>query len=49
MFSVPLSNIITNIISTTTDDTVLGFFSVSSVSALGGRLDPDDLPTEVSE
>jgi len=46
MFSVPLSNVITNIINTSTDDTVIGFFNVSAVSGMGSRLDPEDLPTE---
>ena len=45
LFSVPLSNIPTNIISMDSDGLrTIGFFYMSSVSSLGEWLDPDNLP-----
>jgi hypothetical protein len=45
LFSVPLANVPTNIISTDPADLKpLGFFNMSSVSSLGQWLDPENLP-----
>jgi hypothetical protein len=46
LFATPLSNVISNIVNTTNDKPVIGFFSVSAVSSQGSWLDPDDLPIE---
>jgi hypothetical protein len=46
LFATPLSNVISNIVNTTNDKPVIGFFSVSAVSSQGAWLDPDDLPIE---
>jgi hypothetical protein len=45
LFAVPLSNIPTNI-SSTSGRPILGFFNMSAVSRGSGYLDPNDLPTE---
>lgn len=45
LFSVPLSNVPTNIVSTDPgDNEALGFFNISAVSSMGEWLDPDNLP-----
>lgn len=46
LFATPLSNVITNIVNTANNETVIGFFNVSSVSSRGAWLDPDQLPIE---
>ncbi len=46
LFALPLSNIPTNLINTTSEDPVIGFFNIAAVSKAGRRLDPDNLPTE---
>jgi len=46
LFATPLSNVISNIVNTTNDEPVIGFFNVSAVSSQSAWLDPDDLPTE---
>lgn len=45
LFSVPLSNVPTNIVSMDPEGLKpIGFFNISAVSGLGGWLDPDNLP-----
>lgn len=45
LFSVPLANIPTNIVSSDTrENGALGFFNISAVSSMGEWLDPDNLP-----
>jgi hypothetical protein len=46
LFATPLSNVISNIVNTSNQEPVIGFFNVSAVSAKGAWLDPGDLPTE---
>jgi hypothetical protein len=46
LFATPLSNVITNIVNTTSNEVVIGFFNVSAVREKGAWLDPDNLPTE---
>jgi len=46
LFATPLSNVVTNIVNTSNQEPVIGFFNVSAVSGMGARLDPDNLPTE---
>lgn len=46
LFATPLSNVITNIVNTTNNEPVLGFFNVAAVSSKAEWLDPNDLPTE---
>ena len=46
LFSVPLSNISTNIVSSDPEGLKpLGFFNMSAKSVLGAWLDPNNLPT----
>jgi hypothetical protein len=45
LFSVPLANVPTNIVSMGTEDLKpVGFFNMSAVSSQGQWLDPDNLP-----
>jgi hypothetical protein len=46
LFATPLSNVVSNIVNTTNEEPVIGFFNVSAISGMGAWLDPDDLPTE---
>jgi hypothetical protein len=46
LFATPLSNVVSNIVNTSNDKVVIGFFNVSAVSSMGGWLDPEDLPTK---
>lgn len=46
LFAQPLSNVPTNILNTTGNEKVVGFFNVAAVSSAGRRLDPDNLPVE---
>jgi len=46
LFATPLSNVITNVVNTSNDQEVIGFFNVSAVSTKSDWLDPNDLPTE---
>jgi hypothetical protein len=46
LFATPLSNVVSNIVNTSSQEPVIGFFNVSAVSGMGARLDPLNLPTE---
>jgi hypothetical protein len=46
LFAQPLSNVSTNIVNTTGDEKVVGFFNVAAVSSAGRKLDPENLPRE---
>jgi hypothetical protein len=46
LFAQPLSNVPSNVINTTGNEKVVGFFNVAAVTSAGRRLDPDNLPTE---
>ena len=46
LFAQPLSNMPSNIINSTTNEKVIGFFNVAAVSSEGRLLDPDNLPTD---
>jgi hypothetical protein len=46
LFATPLSNTVSNIVNTTNEEVVIGFFNVSAVESRGAWLDPNNLPTE---
>ncbi len=47
LFSVPLANVPTNILSINPEENkTIGFFNMSAVSRMGKRLDPDNLPVK---
>jgi hypothetical protein len=46
LFAQPLSNVSTNIVNTTSEENVVGFFNVAAVSSAGRRLDPENLPID---
>jgi hypothetical protein len=48
LFATPLSNVVSNIVNTSNQEPIIGFFNVSAVKGMGARLDPNNLPTEES-